>query len=60
MSSPIMPVDSNPGRDSGDIDAQRPGRHETSSRPPVSLFNNHAHNGLSSEQNSRDSVGNER
>ncbi|KAL6884845.1 chitin synthase domain-containing protein [Trichoderma longibrachiatum] len=55
MSSPIMPVDSNPGRDSGDIDAQRPGRHETSSRPPVSLFNNHAHNGLSSEQNSRDS-----
>lgn len=56
MSSPIMPVDSNPGRDSGDIAAQRPTREEYS-RPPVSLFNNAAHNRLSSEQNSRDSVG---
>ncbi|TFA98044.1 Chitin synthase 8 [Trichoderma ghanense] len=55
MSSPIMPVDSNPGRDSSDITTQRPTRGENTSKPPVSMLNHTANNRSSAEQTSRDS-----
>ncbi|PTB66156.1 glycosyltransferase family 2 protein [Trichoderma citrinoviride] len=50
-----MPVDSNPGTDSGDIATQRPTRQENFSKPPISMLNHTANNRLSAEQNSRDS-----